>query len=80
MHDTTLLRQTIGSNIRRVRESLGWSQEKLAVRAQLSLNFIGNLERGKVNISIDSLSRIMSAMSVRFEDVFHRERAEAPTP
>jgi len=58
------LRKIIGTNIRNLREAKGWSQEKLSVRSKLSLNFIGSLERGKVNVSADSLERIAKSLEI----------------
>ncbi|MBS1902310.1 MAG: helix-turn-helix transcriptional regulator [Bacteroidetes bacterium] len=65
--DALSLRRAIGSNIRAIRESKAWSQEKLAVRSRLSLNFVGNLERGRVNVSADTLSRIATALGVQVQ-------------
>jgi transcriptional regulator with XRE-family HTH domain len=58
------LRKTIGENIRRLRNRKGWTQERLATRSGLSLNFIGNLERGNANVSADSLERIAKCLGV----------------
>ncbi|MBS1903352.1 MAG: helix-turn-helix transcriptional regulator [Bacteroidetes bacterium] len=58
------MRKTIGENIRRIRNRKGWTQERLATRSGLSLNFIGNLERGNANVSADSLERIAKCLGV----------------
>ena len=46
------------------RTSKGFSQEELALKASLSANFIGNIERGKENITLDSLGKIAQALDV----------------
>jgi len=45
------------------------SQEKLAEKADLSYKYLGEVERGQVNISLDSLTRIAKALGVRVRDL-----------
>ena len=47
-----------------LRINKGFSQEKLALKSTLSANFIGNIERGKCDITLGSLARIASALEV----------------
>ena len=64
------LNKLIGENIRRIRIEKGWSQEKLSVRAKMSHNFIGLLERGKVNVSANSMEKIAKALGVPITKFF----------
>ena len=57
-------RKTLGENIRLYRRNLKWSQEKLAEKAELRPNYIGDIERGEENVSVDALMRIATAMSL----------------
>jgi transcriptional regulator with XRE-family HTH domain len=45
------------------------SQEKLAEKADLSYKYVGEVERGYVNISLDSLVRIARALGIRLRDL-----------
>ncbi len=45
------------------------SQEKLAELADLSRNYIGEVERGETNVSIEALVRIAKALHVRIRDL-----------
>ena len=45
------------------------SQEKLAERADLNSKYIGEVERGGMNISVDALVRIAQALKVRVNDL-----------
>ena len=45
------------------------SQEKLAEKAELSYKYLGEVERGCVNVSLDSLMRIARALGVRLGDL-----------
>ena len=56
-------RKILGQNVRKFRHKLGLSQEALAERADMHWTFISGVERGKHNISLDSLVRIAKALS-----------------
>lgn len=62
-------RQILGENIRKHRRILKWSQEKLAEKADLHRNYIGDIERGEENVSADALARIAAALKVRLSDL-----------
>jgi transcriptional regulator with XRE-family HTH domain len=54
----------IGSRIHLRRTEMGITIRELARRTDLSASFISQVERGKVNVSIDSLQRIASNLEV----------------
>jgi transcriptional regulator with XRE-family HTH domain len=62
-------RRTVGQNIRGRRKQARLSQEKLAEKAELSYKYLGEMERGCVNVSLDSLMRIARALGVRLGDL-----------
>ena len=62
-------RKVLGENIRNQRKKLGWSQIKLAEKADLHHNYIGDIERGEENVSVDALMRIALAMKVNLGDL-----------
>ena len=66
---TTNLRKVLGETIRTQREAADLSQEKLAELADLSRNYIGELERGETNVSIEALARVAKALRVRVRDL-----------
>jgi transcriptional regulator with XRE-family HTH domain len=45
------------------------SQEELAEKAELSYKYVGEVERGCVNISLDSLVRISKALRIKVHDL-----------
>ena len=54
----------IGNQIRTVRSSKGFSQEGLAAAATLGRSYMGRVERGEQNISIQNLVKIAFILGV----------------
>lgn len=57
-------RRLLASNIRLIRQQKGISQEALAELCGLHRTYIGSVERGERNISIDNMERIAVALGV----------------
>jgi transcriptional regulator with XRE-family HTH domain len=64
-------RRVVGQNIRNLRKQARLSQERLGEKADLSYKYVGEIERGYVNVSLDSLMRIAKALKVKIEDILH---------
>jgi transcriptional regulator with XRE-family HTH domain len=45
------------------------SQEKLAEKADLHPNYIGEIERAEKNVTLESLAKIAKALGVRVRDL-----------
>ena len=71
---TDALRKELGARIKELRKAAGLTQEKLGEKADLNYKFIGELERGQVNVSLDSLIRIAEALGIKIEDLFSKEK------
>jgi transcriptional regulator with XRE-family HTH domain len=52
----------LGMRIRARRTAMGWTQEELAALAEIDRSYIGSVERGERNITINVLSDICSAL------------------
>jgi transcriptional regulator with XRE-family HTH domain len=53
-----------GQSLRRFRTERGWSQERLAEVAGITLNYVGNLERGEQGPSLHVLVRLARALEM----------------
>ncbi|MDE7313096.1 MAG: helix-turn-helix domain-containing protein [Eubacterium sp.] len=52
----------IGERIRQSRKAKGWSQETLAKKCGISLNFMGKIERGKRKMSMDTFASLCTEL------------------
>lgn len=55
---------TFGARVRAARHDKGWSQEALADVAGLHWTFVGQVERGRRNLSLNNLLKLASALDV----------------
>ncbi|PPQ47521.1 transcriptional regulator [Paenibacillus peoriae] len=67
----TDLAELIGVRIRQVRKSRGLTQEQLGERAQLQSTYIGGVERGERNISIETLEKLIKALEMSPSEFFY---------
>jgi transcriptional regulator with XRE-family HTH domain len=56
-----LLRE-LGKRIRARRKAMGWSQEELALVADIDRSYVGGVERGERNLTFTMLCRLCEAM------------------
>lgn len=63
------LSKRFGEKIRSVRTAKGISQDKLAVKSQIDRSYIGRIDRGEVNITIDKLYLLAEALECEPQDL-----------
>lgn len=61
MTSTPILR-VLSENVRGLRRARGWSQEDLAQRCGLHRTYVGAVERAERNITLESLSKLATAL------------------
>lgn len=54
----------VGNRIRGSRLEKGWTQERLAAEAEISVQQLRALEKGQRNLDVDHLGRLSDAMGV----------------
>jgi len=64
------IRDLFGTRIRVLRDRVGLTQEKLAFRAGMDRSYIGQVERGEVNVSIDNIAKIAKGLRVQPAKLF----------
>ena len=55
-------RSRLGRAVRRLRKQAGYSQESFADECRLHRTYMGAVERGETNISLDNIERIARAL------------------
>jgi transcriptional regulator with XRE-family HTH domain len=53
-----------GDRVRQRRHELGWSQEQLALKADINRTYIASLESGRRNPSLDLIARLAAALKI----------------
>jgi transcriptional regulator with XRE-family HTH domain len=66
-------RKVFASRLRQIRQVKGLSQEELADRAGLHRTYVGSVERGERNISIDNIERLAKALEIDIIELLKSE-------
>ena len=66
-------RKIFARNLKEIRASANLTQEELADFAGLHRTYIGSVERGERNISIDNMERLASALNLDIKDLLSNE-------
>lgn len=59
----------LGARIRATRTSTGLSQEEFAYRAGVDRSYVGKIERGEVNITVDKLYKLAQVLGCAPQDL-----------
>lgn len=62
-------RLLFATNLRKARLARGLSQEKLAELSELHRTYVGSVERGERNVSIDNMERLAAAVGWELRDL-----------
>jgi len=58
-----------GKNIRIVRTKAGLTQQQIADKAKMHVNYYARIERGEENPSFDTLEKIIKALGIKSKEV-----------
>ena len=64
------LNEIFGLQVRRYRKKKGISQEELASISELHRTYIGAIERGERNVSLNNVEKIARSLDVAVIDLF----------
>jgi transcriptional regulator with XRE-family HTH domain len=68
-----------GRIVRIARQKRGWSQEVLADRADLNRSYLGEIERGDVVPSLNSMAKLSLALATPLSELISRCEADLHT-
>jgi transcriptional regulator with XRE-family HTH domain len=52
----------LGKRIRKLRDQRGWSQEEFADICGVNRSYMGRIERGELNLTMESLQRVSNGL------------------
>ena len=67
------LKRIIGNRVRLFRNKISLTQEKLGEKAGVSWKFIGEIERGRANPSLEVLAKLADALGVSLSELLDIE-------
>jgi len=68
-----MISENIGKKLREHRKKAGLSLESLALSAEITPNFLGDVERGVKKPSIDTLENVLAVLGLTFSEFFNFE-------
>jgi transcriptional regulator with XRE-family HTH domain len=68
------MRKLLADYLRKARQARGISQERLVELAGLRRTYIGSVDRGERDISIDNIERIATALGLKAVDLLGRNK------
>ena len=73
-------RRVFAANVRRIRAQQGITQERLAELCGLHRTYIGSIERGEQNISLENIGKVAATLGVSLAELFSPFTDAAPSP
>lgn len=64
------IKKKFGKKVKVLRIEKGWSQEKLALSAELDRTYIPSIEKGERNVSIIVIEKIAKAFKISVSELF----------
>lgn len=63
--------KSVGGRIKDIRKANGLSQDELGEKCGFHFSYIGGVERGERNVSLENLAKIADALHVEIKDFFN---------
>jgi transcriptional regulator with XRE-family HTH domain len=70
------LRHRLGKAVRRLRSSSGYSQESFADHAKVHRTYMGTVERGEVNLTLENIEKIAKALGLAASELLRAAENE----
>jgi len=64
------VRKKFGKHLRALRKLTGMSQEDLGFKANVHRTYVGSIERGEQNVSLDNIYKLAKALKVPMKELF----------
>ena len=70
------LQEKVGRVVQRLRKEKGYSQEAFAVVVGVHRTYMGLIERGQANVTLETLNKVARALSINSSEVIRRAESE----
>jgi transcriptional regulator with XRE-family HTH domain len=64
------VRKKFGQKVRQIRKNAKLSQEELGFKASIHRTYIGAIERGEQNVSLDNIYKIAKTLKIHIKELF----------
>jgi len=64
------VKSAFGHRLRELRRIRGWSQEEFALRVGLDRSYVGGVERGERNVSLENICLLAAALEISPSELF----------
>jgi transcriptional regulator with XRE-family HTH domain len=71
---------TLGERVKTSRQSLGWTQDKLAQEAGISKSFLSEIENDKANVSGENLMKLANTLDISLDYLMKGESSGERRP
>lgn len=76
--DVERLLRSIAANVRKLRARLGLTQEELGEATGLSYRYLQDIEAGRKNVTVDTLTRLARALRTRPSELLRSANLRVP--
>ena len=56
-------RKLLGQRIQKLRDQEGWSQEEFAARCGINRSYMGRIERGELNLTLETVQKVAKELN-----------------
>jgi XRE family transcriptional regulator, regulator of sulfur utilization len=68
----TAINEAVGHAIRTARKAQGYTQEAFALKAGIDRSYMGAIERGEFNLTVDTLLKITAGLGISASELLRR--------
>jgi len=69
------VKAAFGRRLRQLREERGWSQEHFAMIVGLDRSYVGSVERGERNVSLQNIAKFARSLEVTLPELMNLDHA-----
>ena len=64
------IKRALGKRVRELRDARDWSQEQMGEASGMHWTYIGQVERGERNLTLESIQKIAKAFRLKISELF----------